>query len=139
MKSCSKCLRELPLSEFNKKGENKYQPYCRPCDNAKARERYANNRESHVKVIGERNRRYRDEIRAWIRDLKESSPCSDCGIFYSWYVMDFDHVRGEKFGDISNLMVRLVSRKKLQEEIDKCELVCSNCHRIRTHTRRESK
>ena len=29
------------------------------------------------------------------------------------------------------------SKKKLMEEIAKCEVVCSNCHRIRTHVRRE--
>lgn len=137
MKRCSKCGKSLPISDFNKKGEGRYQPYCRPCDNAQARDRYLKNRESHVKVIGERNRRYKNEIRTWIRRVKESSPCHDCGVFYPWYVMDFDHVSGEKSGNISDFMARMVSKKKIQDEIDKCELVCSNCHRARTYTRRE--
>jgi hypothetical protein len=48
--------------------------------------------------------------------------------------MDFDHIHGEKTGNISAM-----SRKKgilqLQEELSKCELVCANCHRERTWKR----
>ena len=32
----------------------------------------------------------------YIRELKEKSPCRDCGKFFPYYVMDFDHVRGRK-------------------------------------------
>ena len=74
----------------------------------------------------------------YIRDLKEKSPCLDCGINYPYYVMDFDHVRGQKHKNVMELIPTL-SKKKIDEEIAKCELVCSNCHRVRTHMRRISK
>ena len=74
----------------------------------------------------------------YIRDLKEKSPCLDCGISYPYYVMDFDHVRGKKHKNVMELIPTL-SKKKIDEEIAKCELVCSNCHRIRTHIRRIAK
>ena len=139
MKVCSKCKTLLSFDNFNKKGEGRLQPYCKPCDNAHSRERYANNREHHIKVIGKRNKHYLEELRTWTRGLKESSPCTDCNIYYPWYVMDFDHVRGEKVSDIALMVANRASKTRIQNELDKCELVCSNCHRIRTYTRRESK
>lgn len=60
-------------------------------------------------------------------------PCMDCGIQYPYYVMQFDHVRGEKLFNIAN--VRTMSKKKLLDEIAKCEIVCANCHAERTYQR----
>jgi hypothetical protein len=74
----------------------------------------------------------------YLRDLKTKTPCVDCGINYPYYVMDFDHVRGQKHANVMEL-VSTLSKKKIDEEIAKCEIVCSNCHRIRTHMRRVSK
>ena len=56
----------------------------------------------------------------------------DCGITYPWYVMDFDHRRGKKKFSICVAAQRGWSIKTIQEEIDKCDAVCANCHRIRT-------
>jgi len=47
--------------------------------------------------------------------------------------MDFDHVRGEKLGTVSDLIFGEI--ENLLDEMDKCELVCANCHRIRTNAR----
>jgi len=74
----------------------------------------------------------------YLRDLKTKTPCIDCGINYPYYVMDFDHVRGQKHANVMEL-VSTLSKKKIDEEIAKCEIVCSNCHRIRTHVRRMAK
>jgi hypothetical protein len=73
-----------------------------------------------------------------LRDLKTKTPCVDCGINYPYYVMDFDHVRGQKHANVMEL-VSTLSKKKIDEEIAKCEIVCSNCHRIRTHMRKMAK
>ena len=74
----------------------------------------------------------------YLRDLKTKTPCVDCGINYPYYVMDFDHVRGQKHANVMELVSKL-SKKKIDEEIAKCEIVCSNCHRIRTYMRRIAK
>jgi len=62
-------------------------------------------------------------------------PCADCGKRYPHYVMDFDHVRGKKEFSIYRARQITMCRKRLAAEIEKCEVVCSNCHRQRTHER----
>jgi hypothetical protein len=81
----------------------------------------------------EGKKRHADKKRDLMRALKDK-PCSDCGVSYPSHVMDFDHVRGEKTFNISRAL--RVSKEKLLEEIEKCEVVCANCHRIRTYERR---
>ena len=72
-----------------------------------------------------------------VRDLitaEKAKPCADCGHQYPHYVMDFDHVRGEKIAAVGT-MLRNPSVRKVLDEISKCDVVCANCHRIRTYTR----
>jgi hypothetical protein len=80
-------------------------------------------------------RKQKEYLSRYLKEIKEKNPCMDCKIWYPYYVMDFDHVRGRKHKNVSELIDSL-SKKKIDEEIAKCEVVCSNCHRIRTHNRR---
>lgn len=72
------------------------------------------------------------EFHGWINRLK-ANPCLDCGQTLAPEAMDFDHVRGAKVDGISQMWSW--SQDKVLAEIAKCELVCANCHRIRTQTR----
>lgn len=72
---------------------------------------------------------------AVLRSLKDG-PCVDCGIRYPYYVMQFDHVKGVKKFDIGRGGVNR-RLEVLMEEIAKCELVCANCHAVRTHLRKQ--
>lgn len=67
----------------------------------------------------------------------KDKPCMDCGVKYPPYVMDFDHVRGNKLGSVSE-MCNNRPVATILAEIEKCDLVCSNCHRVRTHNRYEN-
>lgn len=69
--------------------------------------------------------------------LAKRRPCLDCDQSYPHYVMDFDHVRGEKIGHIAVLVHECVPIVMLEEEIMKCDVVCANCHRERTFSRIE--
>lgn len=61
-------------------------------------------------------------------------PCADCGQRFPRFVMDCDHREGTtKTLEISKGL--LVSEARLRTEMDKCDVVCANCHRIRTHRR----
>lgn len=61
------------------------------------------------------------------------APCLDCGGNFPPEAMDFDHVMGTKIRTISNM--HNFSRERVLQEIEKCELVCANCHRVRTKKR----
>lgn len=77
-----------------------------------------------------------EKRRALVQDLKKKS-CMDCGNSFPPVCMDFDHRNpAEKIDQISELIAR-VSLKRLLEEIAKCDLICANCHRIRTQKRQE--
>jgi hypothetical protein len=64
----------------------------------------------------------------------KDKPCMDCGGSFPPECMDFDHRPGE----VKVLQVSLMARYNLDKmlaEIAKCDLICSNCHRIRTKNR----
>jgi len=71
--------------------------------------------------------------------LKGGMPCADCGQVFPVWVMHWDHLPGyEKLGCISE-MVGSRSRAITIAELKKCELVCANCHVVRTITRARSR
>jgi hypothetical protein len=69
----------------------------------------------------------------WIRDLLLVARCADCGVG-DFVAFDFDHV-GEKTGNVTKLARNGVSLARLRAEIERCQIVCANCHRIRTRRR----
>ena len=70
--------------------------------------------------------------------VAKSRPCIDCGNTYPSYVMDFAHRdRATKLFNIGECVPRY-GMPRLLLEIAKCDVVCSNCHRERTHQERES-
>ncbi len=76
------------------------------------------------------------KLRREIADIKEASPCMDCGQYFPACVMDFDHrdpSQKKGRGYRVSALVTIGARLKVFTEIEKCDLVCSNCHRIRTH------
>lgn len=60
--------------------------------------------------------------------------CADCGGVFPPCAMDFDHVRGTKWRGVGEIVCR--NPVKVLEEIAKCDVVCANCHRVRTMKRR---
>jgi hypothetical protein len=133
-KRCSKCGRDRELCRFTRNASRKdgLNHACRDCHREYVREHYrANKRYYKDKAKRGRDALYEASVQM-VRKAK-SVPCADCGETYPYYVMDFDHVRGTKVGEVSRLMQRRVSLDQLRKEIKKCDVVCSNCHRERTH------
>lgn len=130
-KTCSGCRIIKPATDFNFKNRaaGVRHSYCRECGKKLTRSHYKRNKRAYL----DRNTRARLRHRALIRRVK-SRPCADCGVQYPYYVMDFDHRDGETkiFG------LNAVNRMTLPgilREIEKCDVVCANCHRERTHRR----
>lgn len=131
MKTCSICKRKKSLAEFNTYKSTRPQSHCRSCFKEYRKLYYLKNR----KRFDKKKILRKQKVIAFFKNLKEKSPCTDCKKFYPYYVMEFDHLSNKHF-DISQSKNK--SLKKIKIEIAKCELVCSNCHRERTHKRRNA-
>ena len=83
-----------------------------------------------LEIKRESGARCRERNQAYIHAAK-AHPCMDCGLRYPPYVMDFDHRDPTtKHRQVSEMSTW--SLESIQTEIDKCDLVCANCHRERT-------
>lgn len=73
-----------------------------------------------------RNRRVRN--RNYVQQIKSEMKCNTCGENRHW-VLDFHHLDPSvKDGNIS-YMVASMGKEKVLEEIEKCIVLCANCHR----------
>lgn len=131
MKLCRKCVIEKDKKDFSISSRNKdgLQSYCKVCAVETRMNSYHNNYERERKYRYDKSRENAEKL----KEYKESQPCTDCGIFFPSYVMDFDHTSDNKESNVGNLIKS--SWERILKEIKKCELVCSNCHRERTHSR----
>lgn len=94
----------------------------------KNKELYKERAKKSREIVRSRNKEY-------VRKIKESNPCIDCGKFYHYSQMDFDHIEDNKIDGIAKMVNSSIKIERIQKEIDKCELVCANCHRLRTWNR----
>ncbi len=92
--------------------------------------------QTHKEVYLHKNRRKKEMLRNIMRQHK-AKPCADCGNEFPFYVMDFDHREGEKKNAHVSKLVQRMNLQQLLNEIAKCDVVCSNCHRIRTYQREQ--
>jgi hypothetical protein len=75
------------------------------------------------------------KLREDVRKYKEESGCVDCDGKYPYFMLQFDHVGDDKLYNVAKLTGEHSSRKRVFEEIEKCEVVCGNCHSVRTFLR----
>ena len=134
MKRCPQCGETKPRAEFHKGAlrADGLQPYCKSCRAKIDHERYER---SQGRAIPRRSLGPDRGRAAWLLSLKAGRPCTDCGRVYPPQVMQWDHVPGfDKLGDVSAVCWGR-PREEVLAEIAKCELVCANCHNIRTFAR----
>lgn len=75
------------------------------------------------------------KIQEFLRNFKLSIGCKDCGYNSHHAALEFDHIHNNKEINVCN--AKSIERAKI--EIQKCEVVCSNCHKIRTFNRIQEK
>lgn len=134
MKCCSKCGSHKEIDEFHWRNQNKNlrSSWCKICISLETKKRFIKN----PSYFNKKNHERREKNRKWLNEIKKS-PCVDCKKLFPPICMDFDHIDGVKIGNIGN-MLNDVGIESLKKEIEKCELVCACCHRIRTEKRRLS-
>ena len=93
-------------------------------------------RQNNREAIAEYDKKRYDRAKA-ILDEARSHPCVDCGIQLPPECMDLDHVRGEKKIKLCVSYAKGYAEKAIRAEIEKCEVRCPNCHRLRHHNEKE--
>lgn len=126
MQRCGACGQDKPEEEFNKRTPTRLQWACKACQRVNHRKHYLANKQAYL----DQARRHRERMYALVVAHK-MQPCADCGGEFPPICMDFHHAAGEKVDDVGHLG-RYASEEMVLEEIAKCDVVCSNCHRLRS-------
>ena len=138
-KECGKCHKVKPIEEFNITGSGKWKGkkrhyWCKKCVKKYDSLRYA------TPTIKERQkkkvRKYKEMVYMKAYTYLQNHPCVDCGED-NILTLEFDHIEHKTYN--IGAMIQRYSWKKILKEIKKCEVVCANCHCIRTATRRNGR
>lgn len=127
-KNCIGCLEEKEISEFSKQAGNAdgtgYRSYCRSCYKGMRKKYYDKDKEGNI----ERARKTRKRLEYEFQVLKSKLKCKECGESDS-RCLDFHHIEPEdKLKSVREAFFKN-GKKAAQEEADKCEILCANCHR----------
>lgn len=131
LQQCSLCLELKAPEEFHRSSCDGRQRWCKTC-----RRKYDSAYHARTKPIRLAQKAEAKIARlAWLYEQK-SKPCVDCCRRFHPSAMQFDHLPDcEKVRDVSTLVMR-GCMTMAKAEILKCDLVCANCHAVRTYLRR---
>lgn len=133
MKFCNKCWTNKKDSDFwiRKKNKDGLQSACKKCQSLYHKERYKSlPHDIKRKKIDVANSRI-NELRKFTADYRLSRWCVDCWYKAHLAPLQFDHQWNKEY-NISDMVKWWFSLEKIIIEIEKCEVVCANCHSIRT-------
>jgi hypothetical protein len=129
-KVCFSCKTSKTLDQFNKKRSTKdgLQPWCRECNRLRSRRYYQEKKEVHLPVVYAWKRKRKSTHKQRIHSMKSSRGCIICGERDS-ACLDFHHANENKEICVSTALVKMWPWDKIEAEIKKCVVLCSNCHR----------
>jgi hypothetical protein len=134
-KKCTQCGEEKEICDFffkNKK-TNKLHSQCKSCykEKRKNKEHYAKYKEEYLERINIRKKIKTSENRVNLLEYFKTHHCVVCAESNP-IVLDFDHKdeKEKKYGISS--MIYSYNWTTILAEIEKCDVLCANCHRIRT-------
>jgi hypothetical protein len=133
-RKCGRCDQLKPVDDFNWRRIERGQRdnLCRACRADYHHEHYSANRKRYVDQARIRKQALVLERTRYLIEYFAAHPCADCGEADAM-VLEFDHLRDKAFNIGSALPYR--NWQSVLDEIDKCEVVCANCHRRRTMRR----
>lgn len=138
---CKKCNSTKPLEDFPKSKNEKFgRAYsCKPCFNKTSRENHAkrvSRGDGYREKLNSKRRLTLQERKKIAVDYK-GGVCSDCGGKFLPCVYDFHHLN-PKEKDYDPSAAAALSMQTMYEELEKCILLCANCHRIRHYNDKTS-
>lgn len=131
MKTCSACKISKASEEFHLHARKGLQDKCKECQKVYAQKHYRDHKQVYLERAIRSNAGKRADFKQKMQELK-SRPCMDCGGVFDPVAMDFDH-KSDKHFSIATGPTR--SWERVLAEVAKCDLVCANCHRVRTRDR----
>jgi len=132
-KYCNDCSLVKPASDFSKLVSGCLDSYCKTCKAKRSRDYYHKNK-GNGNLAFEKNR---EKNQRFLWGVITSNSCMDCGEGDP-RVLQFDHVRGEKINNIAVMLRQHKNLEKIKKEVEKCDIVCANCHTKRTFERSNS-
>ena len=132
MKTCTKCGITKPLDQFppRRRGESRLQSWCRACFAANNARYYSEHRAGQKARLLRNAVARREENQRRVIDYLSQHCCTDCGE-KDIVVLQFHHL-GDKKSNVSTLIAAGARWANVEAEIGKCEVLCANCHRLRT-------
>jgi hypothetical protein len=129
---CNSCLQFKDPEEFNwrYKALGIRHPTCRECQKPFRKNWYEDNKATHLENVRERKERVRQEAREYVWNYLTTHPCIRCGE-PDPTVLEFHHRHGKK-SEVSKMVADGLSIATIQAEINKCDVLCANCHRRQT-------
>lgn len=128
LKKCSQCKEEKDTSLFasHTKRKDGLQTICKACQTIYGQARYQQNK----KQFYEANKQHRIRNQIAVAEFLKDKSCIDCGETNP-VVLTFDHVRGKKRMEVSNMVKQSYGLETIFLEIAKCDIRCFNCHQIK--------
>lgn len=130
-KTCTKCNEDKLLIEFNFKNKavGTRQSACKKCSRLEGQNHYRRNKTTVKRKSILRSHAAYKEISEKLRTFKENLSCVCCGESHSC-CLEFHHIDPTtKENSISNMVAAKNSWDHIKHEIEKCAIVCSNCHK----------
>jgi len=130
MKKCSACKLEKSKEQFAKRSRSKdgLASRCKECKREYDNSYYKKNSDRKNYIL-ENRKESLEKANAYIVKYLSNHPCVHCGED-DIVVLEFDHTEDNKRGCVS--VLKRSSLKAVKEEIEKCQVLCANCHRRKT-------
>lgn len=133
MKTCSMCNLSKETNMFSRKSESLLQSYCKDCQRIRSKQHYIKNKESYK----QRSAKSRKIISEWLSEYKSNLSCSTCGESHI-ACLDFHH-KDPSHKEIAISSAVNYSIQRIKYELEKCIVLCSNCHRKHHYNERINK
>ena len=126
MKTCTSCKQTKNVEDFNIRNKitQQRQAQCRDCQKAAMKRSYNNKKAQYISKVQDRTKFYYEQYVNW----KDNVYCVECGESHRSCI-ELHHLDpSTKEGNPSSLF-SAVGKKKFREELQKCVILCANCHR----------
>ena len=133
-KPCCTCKKQILIKNYSWKDKKsgRRSTKCKQCTNEYSRQHYRDNIDVYLARTKRNTAKYKKDGRNLIYEFKLSNPCTSCGESNP-IVLEFDHIDPKtKRNDLSTMATHGYSIESLEKEIEKCIILCANCHREKT-------